>query len=405
MNFKKMTFKRIIKGVWYRIENYTFIVLFYSFRVLPLQRKVVATTMSGKKYDDNPKYVFESLLQISPTTKFIWLRNMSYQYDVPLWIKVIPFRSLREIYELSTAKVWISTHRVNTYVRKRKGQLYIETWHGGLGIKKAGQEAAAGSSFRGNANVMKKISSLADVLISGSDHFTGMYKRAYLYDGIVWKSGSPRNDVLINEHQRIHDDVRKQLGVSESCRLFLYAPTFRDQFHSHGEIDLQYYNVDFVRVIAALTKRFGGDWKIMLRWHPVLRLRMENMNVFPNVINVTDYSDLQLLIAASDGMLTDYSSAIMDGALCRIPCFIYATDYEEYKQVRGVQFEIEELPFPYAMNNEELERNILSFDEQLYLNKWDSFSERVGLNETGHASLDIARKISDYLDGKKVDWS
>ena len=102
----------------------------------------------------------------------------------------------------------------------------------------------------------------------------------------------------------------------------------------------------------------------------------------------------------------DYSSCIFDAALRRIPCFTYATDFDQYKyEERGVYYEMEELPFPYAKNNDELEQNVRTFDMEDYLKKWDAFAVRMGLKETGHAAKDIAEKMADFLNGKKVTWN
>ena len=108
---------------------------------------------------------------------------------------------------------------------------------------------------------------------------------------------------------------------------------------------------------------------------------------------------------ATDVMISDYSSCVFDAALRRIPCFTYATDFDQYKnEERGVYYTMEELPFPYARNNDEMERNVRAFESEAYLQKWDAFTERIGLNETGHAARDIAQKMADFMDGKPVAW-
>jgi CDP-glycerol glycerophosphotransferase len=65
---------------------------------------------------------------------------------------------------------------------------------------------------------------------------------------------------------------------------------------------------------------------------------------------------------------------------------------------------MEELPFPYATNNDEMEQNVRTFDREDYLRKWDAFTVRMGLNETGHAARDIAEKMADFIHGKTVEW-
>ena len=112
-------------------------IMFFVCRLFPIQNKIIATTMRGRKYGDNPKYILEELKKLLPEADFAWLTTEGYEVDTPSWIRKIPYRiSPKTVYEISTARVVIDTHRFRSSIRKRKGQLFIETWHGGLGIKK-----------------------------------------------------------------------------------------------------------------------------------------------------------------------------------------------------------------------------------------------------------------------------
>ena len=169
---------------------------------------------------------------------------------------------------------------------------------------------------------------------------------------------------------------------------------------------MKVYDLDMLRLKQALAERFGGEWTMLIRFHPKLRHYAKGcLEAQPEVMDVTDYPDMQQLLMATDVMVSDYSSCVFDAALRRIPCFTYATDFEAYKyEERGVYYEMEELPFPYAKNNDEMEQNVKAFDMEEYLKKWDAFAVRMGLNETGHAAKDIAQKMADFLNGKTVEW-
>ena len=145
---------------------------------------------------------------------------------------------------------------------------------------------------------------------------------------------------------------------------------------------------------------------MLLRFHPSLRLYAKGcQEAYPDVMDVTDYQYMQRLLMPADAVISDYSSCIFDAALRRIPCFTYATDFDQYKyEERGVYYEMEELPFPYATNNDEMEQNVRAFDMEDYLKKWDAFAVRMGLNETGHSARDIAEKMADFMNGNKVEW-
>ena len=55
-----------------------------------------------------------------------------------------------------------------------------------------------------------------------------------------------------------------------------------------------------------------------------------------------------------------------------------------------------QLPYPVAQNNDELERNILEFDEDKYAGKMDRFEKDVELLFDGRASGRVADNI-EYL--------
>ena len=382
-------------------------VLFHLFGLFKKKSKIVATTMRGRKYGDNPKFIVEKLRELRPDLDIVWFCNEPCTYDLPEGIKACNYYSpIRKIYEYATAKVWINSHRIESYIKKRKGQLFVETWHGGLGIKKIESDQKRVLSDY-SINEIRNTSRLADVFISNSDHLTNIYRHAFKYEGPILKCGYPKNDILFEDNKDIRKKVKKFFNVGENVKLLMYAPTFRDSFERSGIVDFNLFNIDFTRLKESLTIRFGGEWKILVKWHPVMAsyIRDNKISAPEGVIDATDYPDMQELILTVDALISDYSSCIFDAAILEIPCFTYATDFEEYKKERGVYYELEELPFPYAKNNEEMMKNIKEFDHKAYIQKWERFKQKTGLVETGHASEIIANKILDFIDGKTVDWN
>ena len=112
------------------------------------------------------------------------------------------------------------------------------------------------------------------------------------------------------------------------------------------------------------------------------------------LIDVSQRPDMNEIIAGSDAFLTDYSSAVFESLLIKQPGFIYANDLDEYIADRGdLFFDMRKLPFPVALDNDELIQNILQFDEQKYRDQVDDFIRRAGIFEDGHASERVARLI------------
>lgn len=355
--------------------------------------------MRGRKYGDNPKYILEELKKLLPGADFAWLATEGYEVDTPSWIRKIPYRiSPKTVYEISTARVVIDTHRFRSSIRKRKGQLFIETWHGGLGIKKIEGDIQRVLDTPWEMEEIRNTVKLADVFISNSDHLSEIYRRAFGYKGPIWKVGYPKNDIMLQDNQVSAVNVRKDLSISGNTRIVLYAPTYRDSFAWGNNQDFSVYDIDFKRIKTAIQERFGGEWVVLVKWHPTMVPYIERNNIhYDNVMEVTSYNDMQGLLCAVDIVISDYSSCIFDAVLREIPCFTFAKDFEQYKGTQGTYFEMEELPFPYAKNNDELIENIRTYDHDDYLIRWNKFKERTGLVETGHAAKDIASKISAML--------
>lgn len=382
------------------------IVPFYLYRLFPLQNKVVASSFKGQKYGDNPQYILEKLHDADNKIDIVWLKELGHNYSVPSWMRIASWNlRLSSIYEIATAKVVIDTHRFQKEVRKRSGQLFIETWHGGLGIKKLDTDSPIYSNSKYIMDEISATNKLADVFISQSDHLSKIYRNTFGYNGPIWKCGYPKNDIFFTENRKIRDKVRQEVGLKDE-HILLYAPSFRDSFYKVKEIDTTVYDVDFALLASSLQERFGGQWKVMVRWHPLFAEEIrKKMDIPSSVIDATSYPDMQELIISADALLSDYSSCLFDAALREIPCFIYATDYDSYKESRGVYYELEELPFPYAKDNGELTQTILLFDDIQYKEKLKAFFHQTGVVETGHASEDIVMKIKEFLNGKIIDWN
>lgn len=382
------------------------ILLFYIFRLFPLQNKIIGVTMRGRKYGDNPQFIFEELKKLDSNIDFIWLNANGYEYNLPAWIRSVPYKlTIKTIYELATAKIWIDTHRLRASIRKRKSQVFIETWHGGLGIKKIEGDLPKVLTNPWDMADIKNTAKLANVFISNSNHLSDIYRRAFFYKGIIYKSGYPKNDVIVNPTHDIASRVKKELGISQEKKIILYAPTFRPEFCYCIERDFSVYDINYQKVKESVIQKWGGEWEFLVKWHPTMIPYVKRfVHLNPDVRDVTTYNDMQALICSTDVIISDYSSCIFDAALREIPCFTFATDFEEYKGTQGTYFEMEELPFPYAKDNEELVSNIQKFNHFDYLKRWNEFKVKTGLLETGHAGKDIAQKIYRILNGEMVEW-
>lgn len=380
-------------------RDFVIFVLFKIFRLLPLQNKVVATSFDGLKYADNPRFIVEVLHKKDPSIKTVWLRNRNVDFEVPSYVKKVVYSNyIRSIYEFATAKVWVSSHWLSINAQKRKGQFYIQTWHGGLGIKKIGLDV--NYDKRKSKRAIVQTNKNANLFLSNSDFLTNVYRSAFGYQGPVWKCGYPKTDCLFEENDDLKKKIHELYSIPDDVKIMMFAPTFRKDYRIlYKSID----KIPFELIKSSLEKKTGCKWVICFRWHPWTAQRFGNTALAgKGVVDVSDYPDIVDLVRVSSAFVTDYSSCIFDAAIREIPCFTYTEDYEGYKTERGVYFEMLDLPFPFAQTPVELVKNIREFDLVEYCKKWNAFKERVGLHETGHASEDVAELIRKLVHG---DWS
>ena len=348
----------------------------------------------------NPKYIAKEIIKEDLPIEIYWaVKKSVYNNPVnfPEGITLVR-RDKFECYEaLASSKIWIdnSLNCVWRPIPKKEGQVYFETWHGSMGLKKAGEKDVRNNRYW--VKRAKACGKLVDYCISDSEFENEVYRETHWRNTPILEYGHPRNDIFfdVNIKEDLKKDIclRYEISNFEDVNICLYAPTFRDSR------TFEYYDIDFERLVNALKQRFGGIWIILSRYH--FHNRKKGVNIINEcefVINVTDYPDMQELMLISDIGITDYSSWICDYVLSEKAGFIYARDIEEYNNERGLYYPLETTPFPIATNNDELIKNIIEFDYDKYRKDVKKFLEDRGSKEDGHASERVVRKIKEIMD-------
>lgn len=378
--------KYIQKRLWSaRVQS----IPFYLCRLFPIKRKkIVFCCIEGTTgYTCNPKYIAEELIHRNEGYELVWLVNDTSK-RFPKEIHVVRNTLWNRAYHLSTAHFWIDNSRKQLEVRKRKGQIYIQTWHAKLGFKPTCLDR--GASFSKIAYLVSKHDSdMIDYVLSNSKWYDDTLPTGMLYSGPVLRTGSPRCDILVNGTAEARKHVRQNYGLAEDVNILMYAPTFRGGSQGTDRtIAVSQGFPDYVRLIDALENRFGGKWYIFLRLHPQLVARGLDQNVSgKSVIDVSRVDDMYELLAGCDAFMTDYSSAAFDAAVMRIPVFLYADDYAEYEGERGkLLWDLRKLPFPLSTNNEEMQECVQKFDGAKYWENLEQLFVETEMIEDGRAA-------------------
>ncbi len=377
-----------------------------QYKHLPVEKKIVFSNFAGNGFGCNPKYIALEILKRKLPYKLVWLLhhpNERKKNNIPDSIQVVRASSSKALKELATSKIWLTNVRLIKYFKKgltkKENQVFIQTWHGSLGIKKIDGDANpkfwANSTWNGFEEIDSKST---DYILSNSTFENNVFKSAFWGRGELKEFGHPRNDIFFlpqDEINKIKDSVYKLLNISADKKTVIYAPSYRDDYA------IDSYNIDYENLKKALENKFGGEWVILVKFHP--RILEDAFKLLPDndyIKNVTSYSDIQELMVSADMLITDYSSCIFDFMLSRKPGFIYAPDMKSYDQDRGFYYPLTSTPFPVAENNEQLQNNINSFNYDLYKTQVESFLKDKGCIEDGKASERVVDLIEQIMDGE-----
>lgn len=349
-------------------------------------------------YADHEKYICERLLEMKLPLDIVWITdNLSAVF--PKEVRTVYAGKKKEcIYEMETAQMWIFDGMVNDYLVKRKGQIYIQTKHwGSITLKKFYLDSASINTVADNLTAWKKNSEWIDFIIVGSKFDEESCKRGFGFNGKFLWFGSPRSDAMF-QRDKYKQKMCAHFNLSKDIKILLYAPTYRFR-DGKGEIfDFEWLGLDLNLLLSVLRSRWGGDWVVLVRMHPMVKDRIRGVALPDNVINVSDYDDGQELAAASDIMISDFSSFMFEPAYVGIPVFLYAPDKDRYETTDyELLLDCDELPFPLAMDNESLLRNIKDFNEVNYEKKVKSFLKKYGVSEDGKAAERAANFVSEMI--------
>jgi CDP-glycerol glycerophosphotransferase len=353
---------------------------------LPLKKnRILIYSLKQHGYSCNLKYLTEYLMREHPGEfEILWAVKRPEDLEM-LRCHGIPAVLVRDRghfrYRMG-AGIIVTNDEFYPMFLKRRGQLYVNTWHGGINYKKIGYE---GLEF---TNPIQKLiyqmnNPCPDAFVSGSRSFTDTASFSFRFPKEIFlECGMPRNDILVQpEDPERSRQIRKRLGIPEGKKVLLYAPTFRKGNHTPaGEMD-------FGRVLAQLSDRFGGEWTGMVRNHYFV----DTASGTEDILDVSKYEDMQELLMISDCLISDYSSCMWDYLLTDRPCFVFAPDAAAYEDTdRSFFIPMEKWPYPISETMDILCHKIAEFDPLQYTKKINNHRLEFGSHDTGVACKTLA---------------
>ena len=332
----------------------------HVFWVFPVKKnRITLLNDMSYTYGDSMKYINEYIV-----------KNCKNKYEIIFPVKnanimvgenciAVKRNTARFFFYLLTSSVIITNAGGVSYLPLRKTQFAISTWHGGGPYKKTGNSFIKNKWYEEEMRMHKKN---VRHILSSCKYFTDYEAKAMLFsEKDCVPCGMPRNDIFFQQ-----DPYTKKLHVS---------------------------TLDIQRVINAIKNKFGGNsWNFGMRLHP----KLSNADIAEkDVIDCTGYPDIQELLYSADILITDYSSLMWDFSLTGRPCFLYADDIDLYEKEHGFYMPSNQWPYPIARNNDEMEKNIASFDKKTYQAALKKHHEDCGSYEQGKACEQIFKLIEN----------
>lgn len=357
-----------------------------------VEKKVLFNSFGGKQYSDNPRAISEKLHELFPEFEIVWrINDVDKQCGiVPDYVRVVSNGS-SFIRELATCMCYVTNGELSENIYKRKGQFFVQTWHGDRIFKKILYSAQEVDGV--SIPILDEF--LTDLCVAGSEKGVEMFRKAFRYNGRVLTCGCPRNDKLLINSQDEVIQIKRRLNIDLKKHVFLYAPTYRDNLNNY-----QSSSVDLQRVLSILEET-GDEWLCLIRAHP--NSLGISFNYDDRFINVSTYPDMADLLLISNMLITDYSSSSTDYVITGRPIILAAFDKEEYVETcRNFEIDISEPGFIIAANQEELERIIRNTTIDEYRHSDIRVMDFYRTNETGHASEKVCVEIEKFFQNNQA---
>ena len=363
---------------------------FVLWKLLPVKKNRLLYSNSFRKYSDSAKAVVDELIAQNVDCEILWM-NPDPTCEYPKEVTLVKNDVFSKIIAHSTSKIWVDSFKKELWIKKKKTQKYINTWHGCVSLKKLDFDQHDSSERHLERTAYD--SSMIDLRISNSGFCTNMYRRAMKYEGEVLECGTPRLDQCF--HKECVPEVREKLKIPKSAKIVLYAPTWRMATKT-GFFGVNNLVLDFNKLRESFKAKYKEEVYVLIKLHPAAK--KINISGSEFIKDVTTWEDVYELLIEADVLISDYSSLIFEMGFMNKMVYLFVDDYEQYKKEHGVYMELQEMPYPYAFTQDELEECIKENDEERYREKLQYFNNVVlKVTENGTATEKVVKKIRQYM--------
>ncbi len=319
-------------------------------KFLPIDKKLILFSSLSRRYNDSPREIYESMIRDHrfDDYKFVWaLEDTSL--EIPGNVCKVKADSFQYFRVALKAKYWVSAVNIERSLHfKKKECVYLNTWHG-CPIKCIGNDAKGRHDY--------DFSDIDAFCYSGEYEKTVMIRAFNLKETSMLPVGLPRNDELYGYNGKDAESIKQKIGLPLDKKVILYAPTWRDSV-DNGKTYAIAPPIDF----NLWKKQLGQEYVILIRAHAYTN-KLMNVKFDNVVVDVSSYPRINDLFKISDILISDYSASIIDYSILERPIICFAYDYEEYKDQRGLYWDLEsEMPSGVMRTETEVLNHILHMD-------------------------------------------
>ncbi len=371
------------------MKNIIIFFLNLFFKIFKVEDNHIVFFSSRNRVDGNPREIY-LYLKKNCNSKF----NMKYMVYKGTEIDKLDskdicyHRTLKSLYYISKAKYWIMSDSVNPVLKKKKSQIYIQTFHGHGPVKKMGLEI---DEYRKEhtENKLKHIQDW-DIYISMCEEEETQIKNSTGFDQKIFRLGIPSTDPIARSKKLSSDEIenlKKKYNIPLDKKIVLYAPTYREDLLGKENIKLN------IESLCELQ-----DYVFLVRLHPLLNSKTDK-NIFKNsnFINCENVPDIVDLYPITDILISDYSASIYEFALTDKKIILYPYDYEKYSTYPGIVIDYQKImPGPICYTEKELYNTLKNLDTSFtgYEKKLKKFNKKFNYLNDGQATKRFVENLN-----------
>ncbi len=364
---------------------------------------------NSRKPIQQDKVIFFETASAGISNSFTELFNMlvrNYELDIHCHFQMIGkvkkweefSRQLDFVRDAATAKYIIANDSSDLFgqMKKRRGQHFLNTWHGCGAFKRFGL-GTAGKIFGDSEKVIKKypLHPDYDILTTSSPEVEWAYVQsigAEKHPESVKGIGVSRSDVFYQEDfiKQAYVNFYAKVPQAKGKKVILYAPTFRGRVRAGTTPNMLN--------LSMFYENFNDDYVLVYKYHPYSKDLPQIEPIYRDFAFDLTNMEIDTLLCVADICISDYSSLIFEYSLFERPLVSFVYDLDNYFDWRGFYYSFEEYaPGPICYTNNEMVDYILHVDERFDKEKVHAFREKFMSACDGHAT---ERIIDQFFNGE-----